>query len=234
MLTEMLDAGLATLSLGPRAHSQILSKSPVDIAALMKKADWTCHVCGIRIPGFMEIDHLSGHTPSADGKTMRCICQFCHNLRHPVKAAQHGRFIPLHAPDIPQEDLNRLAWIILAYAKDDIDADAVMSAISDRMDVFYTLTGCDAADSLIEGVFSFERILGRQRAQTALGSLDGLTRFWPSAVLPGDEREQGLMAWGVGGFIDVGAGLNEAMKTSMKPNFEKLAEIATRLATTES
>ena len=83
---EIVRTDLSILGMGARAHSELASNNPKAISECLARDDWTCCICRTRIPGFMEVDHVQSHGP-CQADQLRTICQFCHNLRHPLWAA---------------------------------------------------------------------------------------------------------------------------------------------------
>lgn len=99
------------LTFGARGHAVLAGGLRVQIAKAMRDADWTCHLCGICLPEMMEFD--GGH----GGEPVRPICQFCHNMDHPIWAAGRGRMVPVWAPDMDCAEISRLSWVLLALGQ---------------------------------------------------------------------------------------------------------------------
>ncbi|MCY4591382.1 MAG: hypothetical protein OXE86_12645 [Alphaproteobacteria bacterium] len=112
-LARVLELPARHLTFGARAHAIRAGEHSDAVARSLELGNWTCHVCGIRLPGLMEFD--GGHGPEPDD--IRPICQICHNLDHAVWAAGLGRLVPIWAPDIPQPALTRICWITLALSR---------------------------------------------------------------------------------------------------------------------
>ncbi len=110
-VARILERPARHLTFGARAHAIRAGMFPDAVASALRS--WTCHCCGIRLPGLMEFD--GGHGP--DPGDIRPICQFCHNLDHAVWAAGLGRLVPVWAPDMAQPALTRVCWTALALSR---------------------------------------------------------------------------------------------------------------------
>lgn len=204
MLSSTLKIPPNVLALNARSHGRILATQRKQVEACFAKSDWTCHVCGIRVPEMMEIDHLDGHRPGANAK-LATICQFCHNLKHPLWAAARGRLVPLFAPDLSQSDLHRLAWtlVLLRDAEGDFpDADAIIAAVEKRTVSFAETFGTRAVSAFLESAINLPTMIGEMAAPVLL-KIDQSVRFWPADLtadaddLPPAAR---LSAWDLTGF----------------------------------
>lgn len=239
MLKDLHRRSLVDQNLGIRRHGALLAGQGKLIRKVFKRDGETCHVCGSRVPGHMEIDHIKGHRAGASADQLRTICQFCHNLKHPLWAAGRVRMVPILAPDIPQADLHRLAWVVLAWRgleDGPIDEVAILGDIEARRSAFLGRYGCDSADSLFEaasGLPDHPSFRGRKaRAIKTLARMDADLRFWPTELLAGREGfDPGsrLSTWGVGGFQVIADSAAAAIRDDQNPDFDKLRK-ATQLA----
>ncbi|MCE6959657.1 HNH endonuclease [Cereibacter sphaeroides] len=204
MLSQIVTQQIPALTLGSRAHALLLSGSAAVCAEVFRRDDETCHVCGIRIPGFMEVDHLRGHKPCG-AADLRTICTFCHDLRHPLWAAAHRRIIPVHAPELTQQDMTRLAWTIVATRDLEghpFDTGTVLSDLKRRSSRLTGMLGCAEAEPLFEAAFTARNVMGTQAADPVLLAIDQVLRFVPAEILrrETDPVEAGLSSWRLGGF----------------------------------
>ena len=114
MFANLLDIPVKVMTLGALAHNTLNGSMISEIAAMMQRENWTCHVCDTRLPGMMEVDHLKGHTPSGKN-AIAPICQVCHDLKHPLWAASRGRLTVIHAPDLDYSAISRITWALVAH-----------------------------------------------------------------------------------------------------------------------
>lgn len=242
MLAQYFDMPLNTLNLRVVDHAALLVGGLAEVTKVMKRDRECCTICGFSIPGFMEVDHPKGHVPGAKADSMACICQFCHNLRHPVWAASRKRFVPVFAPDLTQEDLHRLAWVALAWrdapeSTDDsdeppIDIAAIMNDMAAREQQLTKILKCTAAESFIEAFLSLKEVVTREQGLAAAHHLDQFVRFWPSEVL-GDyqslPRAARLSTWGIGGFKVIATEAAEAIRRTYSPDLNELQKTASAI-----
>ena len=219
---ELADRAPLQLTFNALGHSVLAGRHTAAIASAL--ASWRCHVCGTRLPGLLEFD---GH--GADGEC-RPICQFCHNLDHPMWAATTGRLTLVLAPDVPQAELTGLCWTILAlgqlcpdgfrdYLAPDDDpprdvpvawrkslnraapgADALREALENRRAEFVARFGAMSAEAFLEGI-----ITHRRRIADDVRRELAAVRFVPSVVIEGYERIDvpgRLSVWTGSGFED--------------------------------
>lgn len=241
MLKDIHRRSMIEMKLGIRQHGALLAGQAGLVAKVFKRDRECCHVCGYRIPGHMEIDHVAGHRRGVTEGDLRTICQFCHNLRHPIWAASRSRMVPIHAPDLSQSDLHRLAWTLLAWRDVEngpIDEGAVTGAIDMRRSIFLERFGCQAADALLEaacGLPDLKTGAGKKIGGAAVGILarvDQSLRFWPTELLPMiEEFDAGcrVSTWGIGGFQVIAESAAEAIRADQDPDFERIGKAA-RLA----
>lgn len=205
MLSTLAAAPVSLLSLGVRQHGVLLNGQGKEVQACLERADWTCHICGIRIPEMMEIDHTAGHSPKAVNG-YRPICQFCHNLKHPLWAAARGRIIPIIAPGLGQIDLHRLAWTMLAQrgAKNAaVDVTGALEDIEYRRQLFVEIYGAEKIEAFLEAILDLPRVVGRDRAAKVVMAIDEQVRFWPAELTDGANGlapAARLSTWRSGGF----------------------------------
>lgn len=204
MLSRILDADPMNLAFSARDHARIISAHHKLAADALKRDNWTCHLCKTRIPEFMEVDHGDSHVEGC--KSLKAICQFCHNLEHPIWAASRGRIIFIHAPEFSQAQLNRLAWAMLSRRESPDfpwDGSRFTKAIEERQKLMEGVIQSGTVEGFLEAVFSLDRRLGREMAKNTLLKIDQAIRFWPSeltagyADLPAAAR---ISTWTVGGF----------------------------------
>ncbi len=191
MLKSILRAPLETLVLGARSHAALAGQMADSVESCFERDDWTCHLCGIRLPGYMEVDHVNGHRPCS-AEELRTICQFCHNLRHAVWAAGRGRLRILWAPSLRQRPLTVIAWaVLLASPGDSGDtaddelaqaAQGVAADVQRRERILADIIGAAHAGGLLESLFTLNRLRGGDALRNAVDSMDKYVRFWPAAA----------------------------------------------------
>lgn len=217
-MLEIADAGPDELALGARAHSLILGKAMAPALERLELDDWTCRVCGTRIPDCMEVDHLDVHA-ARGSKGLSAICQFCHNLRHPLWAAARGRFRLFWGPDMAQRDVHRAAWQVF-FASGRVggsDADPelrsaaalVVEDIDRRESALECIAGSADACGFLEALLTARDLLSDSAFRRIAAALDGIVRFWPSATDRAANREiaapASLSCWREGRFEDLAA-----------------------------
>lgn len=227
MLTTLSPGAMRRLTLGIRDHASLLSGDPDLCRKVLERDRHVCHVCGTRTREGMEIDHVAGHVPCRADK-LKAICQFCHNLRHPLWAAARGRILPVFAPDVSQIDLHRLSWAMVAWRSRDAfsaSCEAVRKSLQQRHERFAEIVGCTSAEALFEGILTDVRLLGEERSAPAILEMDRFTRFIPLEVMvpagelagPGPhQRSARLSTWTIGGFRKVA----DAVAEDLRRDFE--------------
>lgn len=215
-MREIADGEPDVLAMGARAHAIIAGASLDSIAARFALDDWTCSVCSTRIPGFMEVDHAERHEVCGPER-MRAICQFCHQLRHPVWAALRGWMRLFWGPGLDQTDINRTAWQVFfaspdgkGMAADEALADAAARVAEDvdrRERVLEHIVGSAHPEAFFEALFTARDLLAEAEFKSVSALLDSFIRFWPTAAdrasahrAPG---RNGLKCWRKGRFVDV-------------------------------
>ena len=229
MLSDMLKSSIVTMNLRVIDHAALLVPQAAECSEVQARDQDRCHVCGFRVPGMMEIDHLSGHRKSAS-KDMACIC---HNLKHPLWSGARKRIVPIYAPDMTQEDLHRLAWVILAWREAPeaapVDVTAVLSDIENRRDQIADLIGCKDAESLFEASLGLPELVGEKEASATLLRVDQYLRFWPSELTHSYEtlpRGARLSTWGIGGFRVMADEAAAVIRKDTSPDFDKIRSAA--------
>lgn len=230
MLSQIVATPLPILTLGSRAHALLLAEGAKACAETFRRDKETCHICGTSVPGFMEVDHIKGHKPCG-AEDMRCICPFCHDLRHPLWAASHRRIIPIHAPDLTQVDLTRLAWTLVGLRGMDAASAQVSGLLDDvkkRRQRLAEIVTCSEAEPLFEAAFTARQVMGEKKAAEVLLGIDQFLRFWPAELLreASDPVASGLSSWRLGGFYRLESGIQAAVNGGTTPDLTRLAAAA--------
>lgn len=205
MFISLLDQSILKLTLGARGHAKLVSHQVQDIKKVFRRDNWSCHVCGIRIPEFMEIDHTKGHSVQSGG--LKTICQFCHNTDHLLWAAARQRVTVIHAPEFNQSQLNRIAWSIFALrgkqTREDVDPNDILESVEARERTVRDTLEIRSLEGFCESIIAYGRRYGRDAARDIAMTLDQTVRFWPSELsrdmshVPTSGR---LSLWSRGGF----------------------------------
>lgn len=203
--------------MGAFDHEKILRPVVGRLEGVFKAHDWTCCDCGTRIPGCMQIHHSKGHGRIDDVAALRPICVFCHDVRHPIWAANRKRIVPIDAPGKDQAALNRFFWAHLALERqresDEIadanQAEAVQElrdTLRNRRNAVRVNLETADGDSLIEALRTFYE---RQKASgnaAMLAEADRIQRTvvertrWAPAIFFDDVAGNSLASWGIGGY----------------------------------
>lgn len=240
MLGDMLKSSLVTMNLRIVDHAAILAPQADLAAKIMKRDKETCHVCGMSIPGHMEIDHLKGHRKSTEVE-LACICPFCHALKHPLWSGARKRIVPVYAPDMSQEDINRMAWVALGWRGQEKEnkvavapgIETVVSDMKSRQNQLTKMIGCTSAEALFEAVLGLQDLIDKKEAVSAAMRLDQFVRFWPAELLKEHadlDRGSRLSTWDIGGYRVVADSAAEAIRTRYKPDTDKLQAAAAAMA----
>ena len=222
MFAEIANESPRLLAVGARAHAMIATAASDATVECLKRDDWTCHRCGIRLPGFMEIDHVESHDDS-NPENLKAICQFCHNLRHPVWAALRGRLKIIWAPGLKQASIHRLAWHVLlasGFAGDEFTragleraALSIADGIGRRECAASQILGSSHPEAFFEALLAAKSMLCETRFAELAMLLDASLRFWPAAVdriSEGCDRPSASVScWREGGFADVAEDLQK-------------------------
>lgn len=227
MLAALVRSDLRLLNLGARDHAALLGHDVDLCSRVFADADGCCHVCGTHVPEALEIDHTRGH---ARGKShdagLRAICQFCHNLKHPLWAAARGRIVPVWAPDIPQIDLTRLSWSMVAWREvHPQEFELVRRDLLVRAGRFADTFACQGVEALFEAAFATCDALGASRAGPLLAQVDQVLRFVPAEVLLDGEmiadetidQSMRLSTLSVGGFRKIPRSVARSMLMTHDP-----------------
>ena len=242
MLSNIVSTNLKILTLGARDHAMLLEGREDACLATFREADHVCHVCGVRTVDGLEIDHTAGHVAGVT-KGLRAICQFCHDLKHPLWAASHGRLVPIWAPGIAQRDLHRLSWAILTWREAFPDAIApVRAGLLARADRFADTFECGSAEALFEAAFMTCDELGMEHGKATLNKVDQTLRFVPREVLlaPEDigsvliDQASRLSTWRIGGFRKIARMTAGDMATDHDPKGPVAGEIIAQTLQGES
>ncbi len=191
MLDELLGMPADVASLGARMHSILAREQGGEMKECFRRDDWTCRRCGFRFAGFMEIDHTVSHDAGETGG-LRTICQFCHNLRHPVWSDLRGRLRMIWAPSLPQAGLNRMAWLAMLASEDSCGncadhelADAareIVAATRRRESIVASILGTSHPGGLFEAMFAVKPLCTPGRRMAAIETIGRFVRFWPVAA----------------------------------------------------
>lgn len=211
MLEQIARSRLKTLTLGVRDHAALLGQESETCEKIFRAADHTCHVCGVQTFTGLEIDHGSRHVPLKNKSIsgLKPICQFCHNLKHPLWAASRGRLVAIYAPDISQVDLQRLSWAMIAWREAYPDHfETLQSDLLSRRDRFSEMMECESVEALFEASLAVIDTLGPESGMASLRSVDQVLRFIPFEVTIdidsiGDlriDQASRLSTWTIGGF----------------------------------
>lgn len=201
MFQSVLTGNPRQLTLSARDHALINASMADVIAAVFRDRDWTCHVCGVRIEGLMEVDHLKGHRRCGP-EGVAPICQFCHDLKHPIWAMSRKRAFPVYAPDLTQTDLSRFAWTLLSeMTREGAEEgfDALIEAIGEREAAAFEMLDGENMESALEAVLTLRDRLGQEAASRVCRELDAHIRFLPACVRDGEP----ILRWTAAGFRPV-------------------------------
>lgn len=214
------------MTLSARDHALINGAMAPEIAACFRDKGWTCHICGLRLDGLMEIDHLSGHRPCS-AADLAPICQFCHDLRHPIWAMSRKRAFPIFAPDLDQCALTRLCWALLTEMTRPEGREAfeeIGAALAERESAAFELLDGDNMESALEAILVIRDRTGHEAARKVAAELDAQLRYVPSCVRDGEP----LRRWTPEGFREVPTDRLHAAFGEV-PDMGRLARAATEL-----
>lgn len=233
MLELIARSSLKGLTLGVRDHAALLQQAGSACEEIFKAHNHSCHVCGTRVPDGLEIDHGSQHVLNAKPSDLKPICQFCHNLKHPLWAASRGRLVAIYAPDISQVDLHRLAWSMVLWREVHPEAfETVQADLLARASRLSELLDCESVEAMFEAALATVDTLGADRALKSLRKVDQVLRFIPSEVMldidqVGDTAiEQGsrLSTWTIGGYRKIARTVAQNMLTRIDPEAISIME----------
>lgn len=226
MFQFVLNGNPRQLTLSGRDHALINASMADAIVECFRDHDWTCHVCGVRLEGLMEVDHLKGHRP-CEAASVAPICQFCHDLKHPMWAMSRKRAFPVYAPDISQRDLTRFAWTLLAEmtrTNGEEMFEGLIDAIAERESAAFEMLDGENMESALEAILVLRDRAGADLATKAGRELDSHIRFLPSCVRDGEP----LLRWTPAGFRPVQTDLLH-QSFGPEPDFDKLSRAASEL-----
>ena len=201
MFGLVLSGGLRPLTLGARDHALINGTMGPEIVSCFTARDWTCHLCGVRLEGLMEVDHLRGHQ-TCSAADIAPICQFCHDLRHPIWSVSRRRVFPIFAPDLDQRALTRLCWALLSEMTRPGGRETfeeLSGALSERESAAFELLDGDNMESAIEAILVIRDRNGPEAARKAAADLDAQLRYVPFCVRDGEP----IRRWTPEGFREV-------------------------------
>ena len=198
----LLQRPQAELLIGAHQHAQFNAAMPNRIRGVLRRRKWTCNVCGVRLPGLMEIDHLDKHGPETRGE-IAPICQFCHDLRHPLWAAARQRLVPMALPEMDQRTFTRLCWIMISRSLRDAQSVQRLRLITDvlarRQIQAERMLGTARMIRVFEALLATADLQGAEHAGMIARRLDACVRLMPAAVID----LSALCAWTGTGFEPV-------------------------------
>ena len=234
MLAKMLKINPEEASFGARYHAQLYTGSMNGIRESFGRDNWTCQTCQIRLPEFMEVDHKV-HKSVCEAKELTTICQFCHNLKHPLWASLRGRMRLIWLPGMPQFMITRMAWgVFLASYQENIpslfqSAERIIARVDRREAILADLLGSSDAEGFFESLHTIRRFTDDQRFWQKIKELDGIVRFWPTAVNAANSvmarPSTALGFWSTGKFLDLNQKSKELFWASCDDPEEYLGKI---------
>lgn len=212
LLEGMLQISPDEASFGSRFHAQLNCDSVSGIREVFNRDDWTCQTCKVRIPDYMEVDHRI-HKPFCHAHDLTKICQFCHNLKHPVWASLRGRLRLIWLPKIPQEMVTRMAWAVYfsSYHENiplyDETTENILAAVGRREAILAELLGSSDPEGLFESLYIASRFRDTDRIVDKIRKIDEFLRIWPRAANGfydhAARASASLSYWSEGKFIDL-------------------------------
>lgn len=199
MLSEMLDTSLTILTLNALSHNTLNTRMIDDVVVCMAKNDWTCHVCGVKLYGMMEVDHLKGHN-LAGKAAIAPICQFCHDRKHMLWAASRGKFRLMHAPDLTYEDISHLTWAKVSHTGQEgfsFDAKKMGRDLNARCSDASDMIGHDNVEAVLEALFALHDKVGYDEAKKKAAIIDTHIKLVPVALT---QENAVIQSWSDGGF----------------------------------
>lgn len=229
-MMSFLERPLTVLKMGLRQHEAILAPVGKAVLPMMKKYDWTCHRCGIKIPQYMQVDHTKGHG-NPDPDALRPICVFCHDQDHIIWAAARKRVLPVVAPDMTNEQISRISWAVVSLRSRPDDQEVVeaieniIAAFRKRHHDFIDRYGSEDADSAIEAVFRFLLPQENESEREAIMKkaiverFSSQVRFVPRALIEESVEDVSttISVWSVGGFREPARAPTEAVILRAEP-----------------
>jgi len=182
-ILPLIDVNVARIGL--RAHRKLVTPQTAPVyAQILQKSAYTCQMCGIMVPGFMEIHHKNGNHHDQSVENLACICHFCHKIQHPVASGQRAQIEPIWAPEASQNEIIRMAWAQMAVSylaanerAGQIGLEEAMDEIDDhianRRNLAATILATGRTDVLMMTLY-------RLQASGSVMKLDmSGFRFWP-------------------------------------------------------
>lgn len=203
MLSSLINTPLTIMTLGAQAHSTLNSTMIDDISTMMEREDWTCHCCGTKLPGMMEVDHTKGHKVSQKDGILP-ICRVCHDRKHLLWSASRKRLSLIHAPDLTYEEISQLTWAMLAHeGRDGFGFDRKMMArdINARQEDAFDAIGHSNIEAIFESILTMADSIGSKAALERLQEIDKHIKIAPTLLT--DEKVE-ISIWSEGGFKAVG------------------------------
>lgn len=217
-LEQLLQIDPEEATFGSRYHAQLNSGSIAGIKECLRREKWTCQTCNVRIPEFMEVDHKI-HKPVCEAHELTTICQFCHNLKHPIWASLRGRIRLVWLPKIPQIMVTRMAWSVFfsSYHTHIPNYFQSVERIIERVDrreaILADHLGSSDAEGFFESLHTVRRFMDTQSFWQKIRELDGFVRFWPTAAnassLKMERPSTSLSYWSTGKFVDMSQQSND-------------------------
>ena len=206
------------LLIGASRHAEFNAAMPNRVRWTLRRSNWTCNHCGAHLPNLMEIDHFDEHGPGPGGR-IAPICQFCHDLKHPLWAAARHRLVPVALPEMDQTTFTRLCWIMLSRSfHDEQGAEPlrpVIRTLAHRRLMAKSTLGTLNMTEAFEALLAVADREGATRASAVAGRLDACVRMMPGAILD----PSALCAWTGGGFEPVRLdALREATQRPLPPD----------------
>ena len=217
---------LDQLKHGAREHAVLATEHRQVFSRCLLRDDWTCHRCKTRLPGFMELDHVKSHDIHQE-QNLRTICQFCHNLRHPLWAALRGRIRAFWSPATGQDSINRIAWSVLSaercgHKMPDVQAamHGFLEAIRHRELLLSDIIGSTHSEALFEAMLVSSRYMSSECSRHVARGLDQYIRFWPLAaerILEQPSRSSSTFSsWQGNRFVDMTGVLLENLPSKVE------------------
>lgn len=245
MFESLIDTPQRTASLGARQHALLLNSNPDAGLKALKRDNWTCHVCGTRLVGLMEVDHLKGHKLcGSDG--LAAICQFCHDLKHPVWSLTQRWFEPrdievendraserklsrsvlIYAPDITQNEISRMSWAALIDRGAGFTSGPLIDALSERADKAIDFLNVEDPAAIVEVILKLRDDRGEAAARAICKKIDKVIRVVPGALF----HDRGLVKWTSSGFKTIDLDVLAASLPQKDPDGSTLIAAARALS----
>ena len=202
MFSNLIQMHLTTLTLGAQAHNKLNATMIDEIVVAMQAHDWTCNVCGVRLPEMMEVDHLKGHNPSAK-EALAPICQFCHDRKHMLWAASRKRLSLIHAPDLTYEEISQISWALIANQGRegfDIDEKKLRRDLAGRQEDAFDAVGHHNLEAIFEAAYALLDAKGEEAALDRLQAMDSHIKIAPAALFM---ETPVIGGWSSGGFRSI-------------------------------